>query len=644
MVKKLLVSLVAILNFATAYSQADTLAIMEYIEISKKHFGTDLDSAKIYADKAIKLSEKNNFYKGLGYGYSNLGIISEYRAEYAQSILNNKKSKAYFEKGNLTKGIAISNQYLGIGYFYLSEYEKSLTYYFEALKSYDKLNFEEGIAAVNNNIGVVYEVRKDLEKALEFYVKSYELKNKLKINASSSLANIANIYCEQDDFDKGLNYYFKAEKEKEKFKSNSGKASLYSNISKCYIVLKKYSKAENYIQKAIEIDTSRNNMYGYSYDLQVYGDLEKARGNKQLALNKYLKSYEIAKSNSYLDLLINSTSKTSDLYSSLGNYKKALQFHNELLSVKDKIHFQENKEAIANLDVVYETEKKTQEIELLSKENQLKDITIERNRTIRIALISGSFLLLFSLFLLYNRFQLKAKTNRILNTKNTELEELNATKDKLFSIVAHDLKNPVSAFKTLTENMSMGFDKIPQDMLQKLISQLRDSSTQLFDVLTNLLTWSNSQRDNILVNKIKVHPKKQVDEILKMYQINSSSKSIIINNEIDAKFELLTDKEILHTAFRNIIMNAIKFTPSNGEIKIYQNKNKITIEDSGIGMAKNDINKLFDITQNIESIGDSSEKGTGLGLLLCKELLDKADINIEIESELEKGTKVILVF
>ena len=644
MIKKTVFLLFIILHSISSYSQSDTLAIMKYIDISKEYFETNLDSAKIYANKAIKLSEKNNFYKGLGYGYSNLGIISEYRAEYAQSILNNEKSKEYFEKGNLTKGIAISNQYLGIGYFYLSEYEKSLAYYFDALKSYDKLNFEEGIAAVNNNIGVVYEVRKDLEKALEFYVKSYELKNKLKINASSSLANIANIYCEQDDFDKGLNYYFKAEKEKEKFKSNSGKASLYSNISRCYIVLKKYSKAENYIQKAIEIDTSRNNMYGYSDDLQVYGDLEETRGNKQLALNKYLKSYEIAKSNSYLDILINSTSKTSSLYSSLGNYKKALQFHNELLSVKDKVHFQENKEAIANLDVVYETEKKTQEIELLSKENQLKDITIERNRTIRIALITGSFFLLLSLFLLYNRFKLKAKTNLILNTKNKELEELNATKDKLFSIVAHDLKNPVSAFKTLTENMSIGFDKIPQDMLQKLISQLRDSSTQLFDVLTNLLTWSNSQRNNIEVKKESVFPKQLVDEIVGMYQVNCNSKSIVITNEIDKSFELITDKEILHTAFRNIIMNAIKFTSKQGVIKIYQKENKIIIEDNGIGMSKTDLKKLFDITQNAESIGSSSEKGTGLGLLLCKELLDKAGVEIKVESELEKGTKVILVF
>lgn len=644
MIRKLLLPLFTILNFVTVYSQADTLAIMEYIEISKKYFGTDLDSAKIYADKAIKLSEKNNFYKGLGYGYSNLGIISEYRAEYAQSILNNKKSKAYFEKGNLTKGIAISNQYLGIGYFYLSEYEKSLAYYFDALKSYDILNFEEGIAAVNNNIGVVYEVRKDLEKALEFYVKSYELKNKLKINASSSLANIANIYCEQDDFDKGLNYYFKAEKEKEKFKSNSGKASLYSNISRCYIVLKKYSKAKNYIQKAIEIDTSRNNMYGYSYDLQVYGDLEGARGNKQLALNKYLKSYEIAKSNSYLDILINSTSKTSSLYSSLGNYKKAYEFHNELLSVKDKVHFQENKEAIANLDVVYETEKKTQKIALLSKENQLKDVTIEKNRAIRVALIIGSLLLIFSLFLLYNRFKLKAKTNRILNQKNDELKELNATKDKLFSIIAHDLKNPVSAFKTLTENMSVGFDKIPQEMLQKLISQLRDSSTQLYDVLTNLLTWSNSQRDNISIIKIEVTPKNQVDEILKIYQISSEAKSIKITNKIAPNFKLITDKDILHTAFRNIIMNAIKFTSEFGEIRIYQNHNKIIVEDSGIGMSEKDVNKLFDITQNVNSIGSSSEKGTGLGLLLCKELLDKAEVEIKVESELKKGTKVILVF
>ena len=644
MIKKILFFLFTFISLSPLFSQSDTIAILKYITLSKKHIETNLDSAEIYANKAIEHSKKVNFYKGLGYGYSNLGIISEYRGAYAQSILNNEQSKEYFEKGNLTKGIAISNQYLGIGYFYLSEYEKSLAYYFDALKSYDKLNFEEGIAAVNNNIGVVYESRKDLEKALEFYVKSYELKNKLKMNASSSLANIANIYCEQDEFDKGLNYYFKAEKEKEKFKSNSGKASLYSNISRCYIELSEFSKAQSYILKAIKIDTSRNNLYGYSSDLQVYADLENARNNKQLALKKYLKSYEIAKSNDYLDIQINNTSKIGELYSSLGNYKKAYQFHSELLQIKDKVHFQENKEAIANLNVVYETEKKTQEITLLSKENKIKDVTIERNRVVRIAFILGTFLLLLSLFLLFNRFRLKAKTNLILNAKNKELEELNATKDKLFSIVAHDLKNPVSAFKTLTENMSKGFDKIPQELLQKLISQLRDSSTQLYDVLTNLLTWSNSQRDNIKVDKVKIVPKNLVDEIIGMYQINADLKSIKIVNELAQNFELSADKEIIHTAFRNLIMNAIKFTPEKGAVKTYQEGNKIIIEDNGIGMSENDINKLFDITKNAASIGDSSEKGTGLGLILCKELLDKAGINIKVESELEKGTKITLVF
>ncbi|WP_034057409.1 tetratricopeptide repeat-containing sensor histidine kinase [Lacinutrix jangbogonensis] len=617
---------------------------MKHLNVSKAFYNTNLDSAEIYANKAIEYSEKNNFYKGLGYGYSNLGIIYEYRGEYAQSILNNEKSKEFFIKGNLTKGIAISNQYLGIGYFYLSEYEKSLTYYFEALKSYEKLDFKEGIAGVNNNIGAVYEYRKDFPAALKFYNKSYLLKKELQINSSSSLNNIANVYCEQGDFEKGLEYFLKSEKEKSKFNNSSGKASLYTNISGCYIGLSEFSKAKNYILKAIKIDTTRNNLYGYSYDLQVYGDLENARNNKQLALNKYLKAYEIAKSKDYLDLQINCTSKISDLYLSLGDHEKAFQFQNESLQIKDKVHFQENKEAIANLNVVYETEKKTQEIALLSQENKLKDVTIERNRAVRLALILGSFLLLLSLFLLYNRFQLKAKTNQILNTKNKELKELNATKDKLFSIVAHDLKNPVSAFKTLTENMSKGFDKIPQNMLLKLISQLRDSSTQLYDVLTNLLIWSNSQRNNIKVDKIKVIPKILVDEIIGMYQINSSSKSIKITNKIDTELELIADKEILHTAFRNIIMNAIKFSPENGSIEIYKKENSIIIEDNGIGMSEKDINKLFDITKDVASIGDSAEKGTGLGLLLCKELLDKANIKIKVESALEKGTKVILIF
>ena len=100
MIRKLLLSLFAILNFVSVHSQADTLAIMEYIEVSKEYFGTELDSAEVYANKAIEQSQEINFYKGLGYGYSNLGIVNEYRGLYAQSILDYQKSKTYFEKGN----------------------------------------------------------------------------------------------------------------------------------------------------------------------------------------------------------------------------------------------------------------------------------------------------------------------------------------------------------------------------------------------------------------------------------------------------------------------------------------------------------------------------------------------------------------
>ncbi|MBE9491025.1 MAG: tetratricopeptide repeat-containing sensor histidine kinase [Bacteroidetes bacterium] len=651
MLKKKVFFLFIYLSAYSMNAQGDTISVMKYIQASKEFYNTNLDSAEVYANKAIEYSEKINFYKGVGYGHASLGIINEYRSEYANSILFNEKSKEFFIKGDLTKGIAISNQYLGIGYYYLSEYEKSLNYYFEALKSFEKLNFKEGIASVNNNIGVVYEARKNLLKALEYYTKSYLIKKELKINASSSLANIANIYCEQNDFEKGLVYYLKSDREKNEFSSKTGRANLYSNISSCYVELSEFSKAQSYILKAIKIDTSRNNLYGYSFDLQIYGDLEKARNNNQSALSKYLKSHEIAKSNNYLDLQISSTSKISELYSNIDNYKKAYEFHSELLLIKDKVHFQENKEAIANLEVVYETEKKIQKIgllnsenQLLSKENELKDVTIEKERVMRFGLISGALLLLLVLFLLYKQFKVKAKTNILLNAKNKELEELNATKDKLFSIVAHDLKNPVSAFKTLTESMSKGFDKIPQEMLLKLIFQLRDSSTQLFDVLTNLLTWSNSQRDTITVNKVSVFPKIQVDEIIGMYELNYTAKSINILNELGENFKINTDKDILLTAFRNIIMNAIKFTPENGTIKIYKKDTSIVVEDNGIGVSETDMKKLFTITEDVSSIGDSTEKGTGIGLLLCKELLNKTDVDILIESELGKGTKVILIF
>ncbi|NQX99417.1 MAG: tetratricopeptide repeat protein, partial [Flavobacteriales bacterium] len=490
------------LNFSTVFCQADTTLIMSYIKSAEKNYAVnlDLDLATVFAKKAINLSEKITFYKGLGYGYSALGIIDEYKGNYAESILNYESSKKHFTKGHITKGIATSNLNLGVGYYYLAEYEKSLTYYLNALKAFEKISFKKGIASVNNNIGSLYEEREDYSKALIYFKKSLVLKEELKIDASSTLQNIGINYCNQGDFEEGLVYYLKAKKVKE---SNGGvTATLYSNISACYIELKQFNKAFTSINKAIRLDTSINNNYGFAYELEVYGDLELAQNNKKIALKKYLKSYELSK-NTYSDLEINITKKISDLYTGLAMYKKALEFNKALLLAKENVFFEKNKEAIANLEIVYETGKKTQKIKLLNtensllfKENKLKDVTIERNRIIRFGLIAGALLLLLILFLVYRQFKIKAKTNNLLAIKNAELKELNATKDKLFSIVAHDLKNPVFAFKTLTENMSKGFEKIPKEMMFTLISQLRNSSFQLFDVLNNLLSWSNSQRNN----------------------------------------------------------------------------------------------------------------------------------------------------
>ncbi len=234
------------------------------------------------------------------------------------------------------------------------------------------------------------------------------------------------------------------------------------------------------------------------------------------------------------------------------------------------------------------------------------------------------------------------KFYHIIKNKNTELLQINATKDKFFTIIAHDLKSPFNSILGFTNLLITEYDNLDDEQRVEFINEIDKSSKSSFNLLENLLLWARSQRDGITINKTEIKVSDIIHDAIDPYMQSAELKAInvIINSGDD--LIVIADKFTLVTTIRNLFSNAIKFTPKKGKIEIVvidePQTTKISVSDTGVGIPVDILPKLFQLDESITTLGTDQEKGTGLGLLLCKEFINKNGGDIIVESEVGKGT------
>lgn len=232
-----------------------------------------------------------------------------------------------------------------------------------------------------------------------------------------------------------------------------------------------------------------------------------------------------------------------------------------------------------------------------------------------------------------------------LNKSEQKLKELNATKDKLFSIIGHDLRGPIGGFKTLIELLISGYDLSDSKNLMDILQIIHKTANSTYDLLENLLAWAKSQRNEILFAPEKIKLKEITLLTNDLFAELSKNKHINIIYDVPEDTMIFADKNMLMTVLRNLISNAIKFTPNGKQIRVIADKNDkehiITIKDEGTGIKPENLTKLFKNTEHLSTFGTNGEKGSGLGLLLCKDFIEKHKGRIWVESELGKGSAFI---
>ena len=242
--------------------------------------------------------------------------------------------------------------------------------------------------------------------------------------------------------------------------------------------------------------------------------------------------------------------------------------------------------------------------------------------------------------LAFNKMIESLKEKKILEDK---LIESNATKDKLFSIIAHDLKSPFNTIFGFTDLLIENYDEFSEEKRKYFINFIDKSSKSAFQLLDNLLLWAMSQRDRIIIEMEKTNLKQLIVEAVTPYIISTKKKGITFSNSVSDSIGIIVDKQTIKTVLGNLFNNAVKFTPNNGHIAINATIDtgfvKIEIKDNGVGIPKNIQSNIFKIDKSRSTLGTDKEKGTGLGLSLCKEFVEKNGGAIWVESEVGKGSK-----
>jgi PAS domain S-box-containing protein len=247
----------------------------------------------------------------------------------------------------------------------------------------------------------------------------------------------------------------------------------------------------------------------------------------------------------------------------------------------------------------------------------------------------------------YDTTELK-KTLTELNITADKLHEANLTKDKFLSIIAHDLKTPFNAIIGFSDILCTSYNEFDDETKLELIKDIQHSARLNFNLLEKMLEWAMSQSDQIPFHPEHLNLQKIIQDSISFASYQANQKKIELQSSDCSKIKIFADDNMLTSLLRNLISNAIKFTPENGTISIHSEDRptdiKLSIKDTGVGMSADNIAKLFRIDAKVQTVGTKDEKGTGLGLLICKEFVDKHQGEIWVESELEQGCEFIMTF
>ncbi|MFW0738369.1 ATP-binding protein [Flavobacterium sp. T12S277] len=455
--------------------------------------------------------------------------------------------------------------------------------------------------------------------------------------------NLGQISLELRDFKKAIYHFEKAEKKPLSNNQDYKLSIIYENLGICYLHLNDFLKAENYFFKSLKLKETENDLISLIGLYMNIANLYYSQYKDDQAIPYFTKAYKLSTKIKDFDTKRVASKNMAVVEENKGNFKKALEYRKESEQWKDSLNNQNKIWAVADFEKKFAVAQKQKQIKVLEVENKLKNT--QRNGFFFAAV--GLLLILTAGVYLYAQ---KVKNGKTILLQKNKLDQLNTTKDQLFSIVSHDLRSSVNALKTSNAKLSATLETKNYDELNQLIIQNSTIASGAYSLLDNLLHWAMLQTKQLYFHQESVHLYSIVQQIEYNYKPLLLDKTITFENLVSKNSFIFVDLDSLKIVLRNLLDNAIKFSNENGKISFYTRETNpdfcdLILEDDGIGMSPETIRELLtDNTSLLAKKNNSEIIGTGLGLQLCKQMIKKNGGTLAIESELNIGTKMILTF
>lgn len=644
------------LTIQLAYQKQDTSKVDTSLQLINALLQIeDFKKAIMYIDETERLSKSLDYKKGIAEANYYKALIYTKRDDYFNAIDNFNKSIRIYKELNDTLGIAKVSNSMGLIEIKRGNYAKGLQNSISAIKIFEERNLREDLSLAYNNLAEAYYNTNQIDKALEFNYKALSVRELLRDSSGikSSNRNIAMLYSKRKEHRRAIEFYEKVLDMLNPSKDQNLRGDILPRIGEEYLQFKDYDKATAYLTEGLQYNREIDNKSGMLRTLNSIGLLSMAQKNYKFAEIQINEAHALAKVSEDKNEVLRNFKLLMALDSTKGNYQSAFSWQRQYYNLKHQIDKQNQPQIPNNGEGISENFESSNDFTAIETQDNIKEKQLQNLRLLSYGLIAAFVTALTILLLIYLKRKNTVKYTKELEEKNKQiqlqndaileqtyhLEEINKVKDRLFSIVSHDLKDSISSIKGFLDLLKD--DSISKEEFNELIPELSENANNASLLLFNLLNWSKSQMQNLEPRPELINIQDIFHEKIKLIDQKLEQKRIVLIDETQRDF-VYADNSMIEIVIQNLLTNAVKFSRTGDIITIsnkdYNGKSLICIEDTGVGISKENIGKLFQ-NNNFTTIGTKNEKGTGLGLTICKELVELNKGRIWVESTLNVGSK-----
>ncbi|GAB4161874.1 MAG: hypothetical protein Tsb0033_20030 [Winogradskyella sp.] len=651
------------LTVKLAYQEADSTKVdLSLMLIDELYAVKDYDKALLYVNQTAKLSEKLNYTKGLAESTYFRALIYSQRNDYFNAIDNYDKSRKYYLQISDTLGIAKVSNSIGLLEIQRGNYTIGLQNSLAAIDVFEKQNLVDELSSAYNNLAEAYFKTNQIDKAIDFNFKALDVGKRIndRNGIIASTKNIADLYALRKEHRKAIEYYENVLEMLNPTKDQNLRGEILPKLGSQYLEFKEYDKAAEFLVEGLKYNREQNNQEGILLTLNAIGNLNLQKRKVKLAELQLNEAYSIAQKIDNKAALLENYKLHIALDSTRGYFQNAFFWQNKYYDLKEEISKIDQpifSNDLEPLDLGQSNSIVEEMNNFDSQSNSNVKKTWLNNPLVLYAALAATAILLTLLLLIV----LKNKTYRETLIEQKEklkqeqlrseaileqthhLEEVNQVKDKLFSIVSHDLKDSISSIKAFLDLLKE--DSISKEEFRELIPELSENANNASSLLFNLLNWSKSQMQNLEPNPELFNIQDVFHTKMALVEQKVEDKRIVLIDESQRDF-VYADKSMVEIVIQNLITNAVKFSRTGDVITVsnqdVNGKALICVEDTGVGISEENIKKLFNANKNFTTVGTKNEKGTGLGLTIAKDLVELNNGRIWVESTENVGSKFFI--